>query len=247
MEIPPPAFLNGPYGRIAYRRREGTGPGLVWLGGFRSDMLGTKAGFLDGWTREAGRAYLRFDYAGHGESDGRFEDGAISDWLEDATAAFDALTDGPQILVGSSMGGWIATLLALARPERIAAMVFIAPAPDFTEKLMWPSFTSAQRQTLIDQGRLELPSDYSDEPEIITKKLIEDGRRRLVMTGDVPLFCPVRILQGMKDDAVPYTHALAFAEQIASDDVEILLTKNGDHRLSGTADLSRLARVLDRL
>ncbi len=244
MEIPPPLYIDGPHGRIACRKRDGAGPGLVWLGGFRSDMLGTKASFLYDWASAQGRAFLRFDYSGHGESDGRFEDGAIGDWAGDALAAFDAMTDGPQILIGSSMGGWIATLIAKERAERIAGIIYIAPAPDFTERLMWPSFTEEQRRRMKTEGRLELPSDYSDEPEIITRKLIEDGRKRLVMTGSVPIDCPVRILQGMKDDAVPWRHALAFAEQLTSSDVEIVLTKEGDHRLSTPEDLERLAATL---
>lgn len=243
----PPEMIDGPHGRLAYRRRAGAGPGVLWLGGFRSDMLGTKAEFLDRWAAERGRAYLRFDYSGHGESEGVFERGCISEWAADALAVFDNLTAGPQILVGSSMGAWIATLLARARPKRLAAIVYIAPAPDFTEKLMWPSFTEKQRETIMREGRLEQPSDYSDEPEIITKKLIEDGRNNLVMTGAAPVACPVRVLQGMKDDAVPYAHALAFAEQLDSDDVEILLTPNGDHRLSEPPDLLRLQRVLEQL
>lgn len=247
----PPRYLDGPHGRIAYRKCEGTGPGIVWLGGFRSDMLGTKAEALDTWARETGRAFVRFDYSGHGESDGAFEDGSIGEWAEDALAAFDALAEGPQILVGSSMGGWIATLLARARPERLAAIVFIAPAPDFTEALMWPAFTDEQRQTIMAEGRLEQPSDYADEPEVITRKLIEDGRNHLVM-GDpastpVPIRAPVRILQGMQDDAVPWTHAVRFAEAIESDDVLVTLVKDGDHRLSEPADLARLIGVLEDL
>ncbi len=247
-------FLDGPHGRLAYRLRRsaadklGMGkPGIVWLGGFRSDMLGTKAEYLDEWSRDANRTYLRFDYSGHGESGGAFEDGCIGQWAADAGAVLAGLTQGPQVLVGSSMGGWIATLLALRHPEKIAAVVFIAPAPDFTEKLMWPSFTAGQRDEIVRKGRVELPSDYSDEPEIITRKLVEDGRKHLVMSGNIAIRAPVRILQGMKDDAVPYAHALAFAAQLESDDVEITLTPNGDHRLSTMADLQRLAAVLDRL
>ena len=248
----PPSYLDGPHGRIAYRRREGTGdgagrPGVVWLGGFRSDMLGTKAERLDDWAARSGRAFLRFDYSGHGESDGAFEDGCVGEWAADALAAFDALTEGPQVLVGSSMGGWIASLLAKARPERLAAVIFIAPAPDFTETLIWPAFTDEQRETIMTQGRLEQPSDYSDEPEIITRKLIEDGRNHLVMTGPVPIRVPVRVLQGMRDDAVPWTHAVKFAEQIEGEDVVLTLVRNGDHRLSEPADLDRLVGVLDGL
>ena len=248
----PPRYLDGPHGRIAYRKREGSvsddaRPGVVWLGGFRSDMLGTKAEALDAWARETGRAFVRFDYSGHGESDGAFESGSIGEWAEDALAAFDALTEGPQILVGSSMGGWIATLLARARPERLAAIVFIAPAPDFTEALMWPAFTDAQRETIMTQGRLEQPSDYADEPEVITRKLIEDGRNHLVMGDPIPIRVPVRILQGMKDDAVPWTHAVRFAEMIESEDVLVTLVKDGDHRLSEPSDLARLIDSLAAL
>lgn len=243
----PPEYIDGPHGRIAYRKREGTGPGVVWLGGFRSDMIGTKAAYLDEWAAQNRRAFLRFDYSGHGESEGVFEDGSIGEWAADALAAFDALTEGPQILIGSSMGGWIATLLAKQRPERMAAIVFIAPAPDFTEMLMWPSFTAEQQETILAQGKLEQPSDYSDEPEIITRKLIEDGRNNLVMTGSVPIHVPVRVLQGMKDDAVPWTHAVQFVEQIESDDIVLTLVKSGDHRLSEPADLERLRAALEAL
>ncbi len=242
----PPQYLDGPNGRIAYRKRGGAGPGIVWLGGFRSDMLGTKAGFLDEWAKHNARALLRFDYSGHGESDGAFEDGSIGEWTADAIAAFDALTGGPQILVGSSMGAWIATLLAMERPDRIAGCIFIAPAPDFTEALMWPSFSDAQRETIMRDGKLVQPSDY-DAPELITRKLIEDGRRHLVMQKPIPIDCPVCILQGMKDDAVPYAHALAFADKLASENVEVTLTKNGDHRLSSPADLERLALTLSTI
>lgn len=243
----PPEMINGPHGRLACRRRNGAGPGVVWLGGFRSDMLGTKAEFLDRWAAKKARAFLRFDYSGHGESEGEFENGSIGEWAADALAVFDTMTDGPQILVGSSMGAWIATLIAKARPDRLAAVVFIAPAPDFTEKLMWPSFTDAQRETILREGRLEQPSDYSDEPEVVTRKLIEDGRKNLVMTDTVPIECPVRILQGMKDDAVPYAHAIEFAAMIDSDDVTITMTPNGDHRLSEPPDLERLAATLETL
>ncbi len=242
-------FIDGPNGRIAYsksdRKDPGADTGIVWLGGFRSDMLGTKAQFLDRWAKQRGCAFLRFDYSGHGESDGKFEDGCIGEWAADALAAFDALTEGPQLLVASSMGAWIATLLARQRPSRIAAIIFIAPAPDFTEMLMWPSLSAQQREAILRDGRLEQPSDY-DEPEIITRKLIEDGRKHLVMNEPIPIFCPVRIIQGMEDDAVPYAHALGFAKLIDSGDVEITLTKTGDHRLSTPADLERLAGILEK-
>jgi pimeloyl-ACP methyl ester carboxylesterase len=232
--------------RIAVRKQSGTAPGIFWLGGFKSDMRGTKAEALGEHAARTGRAYVRFDSSGHGESGGRFEDGTISRWLEEALAVFNAHRQGPQIVVGSSMGGWIATLLALAHPEKVAAMVFVAPAPDFTELLMWPSFSQAQRDEIMRDGKIELPSDYADEPEIITRKHFEDGREHLVMSKRIAIRQPVRILQGMKDDAVPYTHALAFAALLESDDVEITLTPGGDHRLSTPADLARLSAVLDR-
>jgi len=238
-------YFDGPHGRIAYRENKGAGPGFVWLGGFRSDMAGTKAEFLHQWAERQGRSFLRFDYSGHGHSDGVFENGSIGEWAADALAAFDTLTNGPQILVGSSMGAWIATLLARERADHLAGIVFIAPAPDFTEKLMWPEFTDEQRATIIREGRLLQPSDYSDEPEVITKKLIEDGRKHLVMNGPVQINCPVRILQGMKDASVPYTHAIAFADLLTSTDVEISLIKHGDHSLSEPDDLERLKGVLE--
>jgi pimeloyl-ACP methyl ester carboxylesterase len=245
MQIPPPAYLQGPHGRLAYRRRQGFGPGVFWLGGFRSDMLGTKANMVDEWAARRGRAFLRFDYSGHGESDGQFEDGTIGGWTADALAIFDALTSGAQLLVGSSMGAWIATLLALKRPERIAGAVFIAPAPDFTERLLWPSLSDEQRQEIVRRDRLVLPSDDSEEPRVFTRRLIEEARERLVMTGPIAIFAPVRILQGMKDETVPWRHAVAFAQLIKSADIAISLIKNGDHRFSGPGDLKWLESALD--
>lgn len=243
----PPETIAGPNGRLACRRRAGAGPGVVWLGGFKSDMLGTKAEFLDGWAAEKGRAFTRFDYSGHGESEGAFEDGSISAWTEDALAIFGAVTEGPQILVGSSMGAWIATLVALKRPERVAGIVYIAPAPDFTEALMWPRMSAQDRQTLMRDGRLEQPSGYDEEPYVITKKLIEDGRRNLVLGGPIAITAPARVLQGMADPDVPWRHALRLVETLESNDVEMTLVKAGDHRLSTPADLGRLAHALESL
>lgn len=239
-------FVNGPTGQIACARQDGRGPGVVFFGGFASDMTGTKACFLADWAAHANRAFLRFDYSGHGASEGRFEDGSISRWTADALAAFDALTEGPQILVGSSMGGWIASLLALRRSERIAACVFIAPAPDFTEELMWRSMDEDARDRLMREGRIEEPSPYGGTT-VITKMLIEDGRRNLILEGPIAIRCPVRILQGMKDEDVPYAHALRFAAQIVSTDLEATLIKNGDHRLSSPAELERLKRTVEGL
>ncbi len=244
-------YFAGPNGHLAYRLRRGVGtcgPGVFWLGGFRSDMTGTKAEFVDAWARANNRPFLRFDYSGHGESDGAFEDGCIGEWAADAEAILTSIASGPQVLVGSSMGGWIATLLALRHPEKVAAIVYIAPAPDFTEMLMWPSLSDEQREQIMRKGRIEVPSDNAEEPEIITRKLIEDGRNHRVMpeekSGRIAITQPVRILQGMKDEAVPFAHVIAFAERLESADVEILLIPNGDHRLSTPADLERLARLL---
>ncbi|MEQ8935008.1 MAG: alpha/beta hydrolase [Amphiplicatus sp.] len=242
-----PGFIDGPKGRIAYDQIAGAGPGVIWLGGFRSDMTGTKASRLAEWAQEQGRTYLRFDYSGHGLSDGAFEEGCISDWFADARLIFDRLTEGPQILVGSSMGGWIAALLALARPERVAGIVFIAPAPDFTEELMWNGMSAAERETLSREGRLELPSDYSPEPDVITRKLIEDGRDNLVLPRAGEITCPARILQGMKDADVPWRHAMRLAEALGSKDLVVTLTGDGDHRLSTPADLARLVSAAEEI
>lgn len=242
-----PHFHPGPHGNLAYRQVDGAGPGLIWLGGFRSDMLGSKADAVDQWARERGRAYLRFDYSGHGESDGEFREGTISSWCADASAILTNITNGPQILIGSSMGGWIAMLLALRHPEKIAGMVLIAPAPDFTENLMWAGMDASARAKLTEDGVIETPSDYSDEPDIITRSLIEDGRSNLVLDKTIPINGPVRILQGMRDEDVPWEHALKAIPCLHTDDIETTLIKSGDHRLSTPADLARLGRTLDEL
>lgn len=242
----PPKFINGPGGQLAYHHRIGEGPGVFWLGGFKSDMLGTKASFLDQWASNVNRAYTRFDYSGHGQSEGAFEDGTISAWAEDALMIFDTVAKGPQILVGSSMGGWIATLLALRRPETIAGVVFIAPAPDFTESLMWEHLTTDEKETVMREGCLEQPSDY-DEPYVITKKLIEDGRNNLVLNAPIAITAPVRILQGMADPDVPWRHAMKLAERLVSEDVKITLTRKGDHSLSTPDDLKRLVGAIENL
>lgn len=210
-------------------------------------MTGTKALALESYARRRGQAFLRFDYQGHGQSSGRFEDGSIGRWVEDAVAALDALTEGPQVLVGSSMGGWIMLLAALARPQRIAALVGIAAAPDFTEDLMWRRFPAEVRAAIEQEGVYHLPSDYSESPYPITKRLIEEGRRHLLLQAPIPLRCPVRLLQGQRDPDVPWQTALRLAEQLESDDVEVTLVKAGDHRLSEPRDLARLEATLDRL
>ncbi|HEY3949457.1 alpha/beta hydrolase [Phenylobacterium sp.] len=234
--------------QLAWRRVTGRGPTLVWLGGFRSDMTGTKAQALSDWALASGHACLRFDYLGHGESSGDFQaKGTISRWREDALAVIDDLTEGPLVLVGSSMGGWIACLAAMARPERIAAMALIAPAPDFTEKLMAPEIPLDGRADLAAHGVWLRPSEYGD-PYPITRALLEDGARWSILGSEpVPIEVPVRILQGGEDPDVPWRHALELALAIKGQDVTFTLIKDGDHRLSRPQDIARLLAVVSEL
>jgi pimeloyl-ACP methyl ester carboxylesterase len=227
--------------------------GILWLSGFKSDMAGTKAEEIAAFARTTGRAVTRLDYSGHGLSGGDFEDGTISKWAQEAVAVFEAFCREPTIVVGSSMGGWIALLLAKALGERtdiaarLAGMVLIAPAPDFTEELMWKhEFTDEIRDTILREGRFERPSDYDDSPYVITRALIEDGRDNLLLGGPVETGCPVTILQGQRDDAVPWRHALRLVDCLALDDVVLTLIKDGDHRLSRPADIARLIAAIDR-
>lgn len=239
--------------RIAVRKQVGTAPGIFWLGGFKSDMRGTKAEALAAHAAKSGRACVRFDYSGHGESGGRFEDGTISSWLEDAEAVFTRETRGPQIVVGSSMGGWIALLLARAlskRPpaeRRIAGLVLIAPAPDFTETLMWTEFSPEVKREIEEKGFWQRPSAYGEDPYPITRALIEDGRKHLLLSKPIELGCAVRILQGVKDPDVPFGHAMKLVSCLAQDDVVLTLIKDGDHRLSRPEDIERLMRTVDEL
>ena len=243
-----PEWLETPQGRrIAYHRRPGKGPGVVFLGGFKSDMEGTKALFLQDWAERQGRAFLRFDYSGHGQSSGDFLDGCIGDWAEDARAAIEALTEGPQVLVGSSMGGWIALLMARALPHRLAALVGIAAAPDFTEDSMWAGFDDAQRRALAQDGQVALPSEYSDDPYIITRRLIEDGRNQLVLRAPLTLPFPVRLLQGSADADVPPAVALRLFDHAQGPDLRLTLVKGADHRFSSPECLDLLARTLNEL
>lgn len=214
-------------------------PTFIWLSGYRSDMAGGKAQAVSSWAWENGNGAVLFDYSGHGESEGRFEDGTISAWREDALAAIDALSDGPLILVGSSMGGWMALLAALARPERVKALVLIAPAPDFTEKLMWAGLTPKQQEEIMTRGVTLRPSEYGT-PDPITKGLIEDGRSWQILDAPIAFDGPVRILQGMEDPDVPWPHALKINDQLTSSDVVLTLIKDGDHRLSRDQDVARL-------
>lgn len=226
-------YLETPHGRrIAYARQKGQGPGVVFLGGFKSDMRGTKAEHLAAWASRNDRAFLRFDYSGHGESDGAFEDGSIGDWADDAMAAISALTDGPQVLVGSSMGGWISLLVARRMPDLVASLIGIAAAPDFTENGYWADFDEDQRAAVMGEGRIALPSEYDDEPYVITRRLIEDGRDHLVLDRPLNLPFPVRLLQGTADADVPMDWALRLLDHADSPDLRLTLVKGADHRFS---------------
>ncbi len=225
-------FLETAQGRrLAYHKSEGAGPTVVFLGGLKSDMEGTKAVHLEAWARARGQSFLRFDYSGHGESSGSFEEGCIGDWHQDTVAAVSALTDGPLIVVGSSMGGWQALLLARILPDRIAGMVTIAAAPDFTEDGYWASFSAEQKTALETVGHVELPSDYK-EPYVITKRMIVDGREHLVLRDPLRLPFPVRFLQGTADTAVSTETAVRLLERAESPDMRLLLVKDADHRFS---------------
>jgi pimeloyl-ACP methyl ester carboxylesterase len=232
---------------IAVRAQAGAAPGLFWLGGYKSDMKGTKAVALADWAVQTGRACVRFDYSGHGESEGAFTDGTIGRWLADSLAVFDACCEGPQILIGSSMGGWLALLLTRELKRRgrngaasIAGMVLIAPAADFTEELMWKRFTPEIKRELEATGVWARPSQYSAEPYLVTRQLIEDGRQHLLLGGLIETGCPVRILQGVEDSDVPWQHAVELTARLASDDVVLTLVKDGDHRLSRPEDIERM-------
>ena len=235
---------------IAVRQRAGTPPGLFWLGGFKSDMRGTKAEALDQWAGAQGRASTRFDYSGHGESGGAFAEGTIGRWLEESVEVFTTCCEGPQVVVGSSMGGWLALLLVreLRRREKagrqarasLAGMVLIAPAVDFTEELMWKRFSPAIKREIEEKGSWSRPSEYSEEPYLITRRLIVEGRDHLMFGDLIETGCPVRILQGVQDEDVPWNHAVELVSRFARDDVVLTLVKDGDHRLSRPEDIERL-------
>ncbi|MCV2446899.1 alpha/beta fold hydrolase [Paracoccus sp. DMF] len=239
-------FLDGPQGRrIACNRLEGQGPCVVFLGGFRSDMQGTKAVWLEDWARARGHAFLRLDYSGHGESSGAFEDGCIGDWLADAQAVLDRV-EGPLVLVGSSMGGWISLLLARAMPERLAGLVTVAAAPDFTERGFWAGMDPGQRAALLREGRVLRPSDY-DAPYVITRRLIEDGRRHLVLDRPLELPFPVRFLQGTADADVPVSWALDLLGHAEGPDMRLVLVKAADHRFSTPDCLALIGAALQEV
>jgi pimeloyl-ACP methyl ester carboxylesterase len=218
--------------QIAYRKTEGDGPGVLFLGGFRSDMEGTKSVFLENWAKRAGRAFLRFDYSGHGGSSEEFTDGCIGDWSDDAIAVLDELTKGPQVLVGSSMGGWISLLCARARPKRVAGLVGVASAPDFTEDSIWNGLLESQKNELLRTGQVELPSGYDDEPYVITQKLIEDGREQLVLREPLDLPFPVRLLHGTADVDVEMSVPLRIVGHVTCEDLRLTFVKGADHRFS---------------
>jgi pimeloyl-ACP methyl ester carboxylesterase len=239
IESPPPGRT------IAVRVREGKGPGLFWMSGFKSDMKGTKAAALDQWAAHQGRACVRFDYSGHGESGGEFRGGTIGQWLQDSLAVYRRFAQGPQVVIGSSMGGWLALLLARELRQSkdaapLAGMVLIAPAVDFTEELMWKQFSETIRREIVDKGFWLRPSQYSEEAYPIMKELIEDGRNYLMLGGLIETGCPVHILQGVQDPDVPWRHAVELMSRFARDDVVLTLIKDGDHRLSRPEDLDRL-------
>jgi alpha-beta hydrolase superfamily lysophospholipase len=246
--------------RIAFRRRAPAQsgkfgpvkPGLVWLCGYRSDMVSTKASALDAEAERLGLGLLRFDYSGHGRSDGRLRDGTISQWLAETLAIFRAETEGPQIVVGSSMGGYLALLAARAlhaagESDRLAGLILIAPAVDFTEALIWAQAPEEARRAIMEEGAWRRRSAYSDEPDVFTRALIEDGRKHLLMSGVIRTFAPVAVLHGMQDESVPYTHALALMERLAGDPATLTLVKDGDHRLSRPQDLERLFGAVERM
>lgn len=231
------------HARIAFRVTEGEGPTIVFLPGYASDMSGTKALALEAWAKANGRAFIRFDYRGCGESEGAFEDYTLADWRDDALLVVDQVAKGPVVLVGSSMGGWIALLVAKARPERVIALVGIAPAPDFTD---W-GFSQADKMTLLTDGRLEKPSPYSDQLTVTTRAFWTAGEANRLMHGTIPLLVPVRIVQGMRDTDVPWERAARLAQLIEGDDVQCWLVKDGDHRLSRDQDVAMIVRAVEEV
>lgn len=236
---------TSPASRLAYHRLEGASPGVMFLTGFKSDMSGGKALALEEFCRARGQAYLRFDYSGHGASSGKFEEGTIGAWLADSMAALDALTEGPQIIVGSSMGGWIGLLLALARPERVTGLVTLACAADFTEKLIWEKATEAQKKILLEQGQFPIPDCYGGAPYPITRALIEEGRNHLLLDKpSLPIHCPVRLIHGTADEDVPWRISSAVLEKLESKDAQLTLIKNAGHRLSEPEQLQLMCEVV---
>ena len=238
-----PELLERGGRRIAYRRRAGRGTGIVFLPGYMSDMEGGKATALDDWAAAEGRAMLRFDYGGCGASEGDFERQSLADWRDDAIAAIDSLAEGPVVLAGSSMGGWLMLLAALARPDRVAGLVGIAAAPDFTS---W-GFSDAEKRTIVEEGRLERPSPCGDQPYVTTRTFWESGETLKLLGGPIAIGCPVRLLHGQRDEDVPWRHSLTLAEQLRSADVQAIFIKDGDHRLSRPQDIALLIATVHGL
>ncbi len=232
---------------LAYESSHGRGPAVVWLSGFKSDMAGTKAQVLADWARAKGQSFLRLDYSGHGRSGGAFEDGTIGRWRDDALAVIDSASAGPLVLVGSSMGGWLALLVAKARPERVLSMVLIAPAADFTQALLWEGLDPAARREIEETGRWARPSAYDPQPYVITRRLIEEGRDHLLLGAPIAFSGPVRILQGARDPDVPFAHAQLLADRLTTDDLAFTLIRDGDHRLSRPQDLKKLIAAVEEL
>lgn len=228
------------------------GPGIVWLGGFRSDMEGSKAVALDQFAKDKGVACTRFDYSGHGQSGGAFVDGTISRWLEESLCVFKTHTKGPQILVGSSMGGWIALRMVeelekTGETDRVRGLVLLAPAPDFTKELHWPKLTEQHKQDLETKGFFEEPTPYGPDPNIFTKALFDDGEKNLVMDGLINLHAPVHIIQGMNDPDVPWEHAMKLIEHLPHDNVTLTFIKDGDHRLSREQDIEKILSAVEQM
>lgn len=233
--------------KLAYEKISGETPGVIFCGGFMSEMTGTKALAVEEFCQKRGQAFIRFDYQGHGKSSGKFEEGSIGQWRNDALTILDQLTEGPQIIVGSSMGGWIGLLLALARPKRISGFVGIAAAPDFTEDLIWEMATPEQKAKLMQDGFVNDHTEYSEESYLITRHLIDEGRQHLLLRDTIPLTIPVRLLHGMQDTDVPWQRSLLLAEKLQSQNVQTLLIKDGNHRLSRDQDLALLMQTLNNL
>jgi len=243
-----PQFFDAPHGsRIAYHHHQAQAITVVFFGGFMSDMEGSKATALEAHCQVQGYGYLRFDYSGHGQSAGKFEDGTIGLWARDAISLIEEVTDGPLLFIGSSMGGWTSLLAALHFGDRVQAWMGIAPAPDFTETLMWAGFSEATKEKLMRDGQVELPSDYSDAPYIITRALIEDGRDNLLLNGPLKLDIPLRMIHGVQDKDVPVQVSHDIMARAVSNDVELVMVKNGGHSLSEPHDLRRLCNMLDDL
>lgn len=248
VDIERPRTLTRPDGAtIAYHHVAGRAPTVVFFGGFRSDMTGTKAMALDAWARRVGQGFVRFDYFAHGQSSGDFRDGTIGRWLDDSLTVIDTLTDGKLVLIGSSMGGWLSLLAARQRAARVAGWIGIAAAPDFTEDLMLANLSPQAREKLQQDGELRRPSRYSDEPDVLTWRLIEEGRKHLVLRAPLRIDGPVHLFHGLKDPDVPWSLSQRLLQHIDSPDVAATFTKDGDHRLSTPADIARLLAAVEAM